>query len=65
MAKSIMVVMDANRSEGNVEAVDWALNYVVRPRDTLTVLGVLHELRKKPPASSCFISKLFPPYEHV
>lgn len=55
MAKSIIVVMDANRSEGK-EAVDWALNYVVRPMDTLIVLDVLHELRK---------SRLLPPVSLV
>ncbi|XP_058082191.1 probable serine/threonine-protein kinase PBL28 [Magnolia sinica] len=49
--ESVIVVMDANRSRGNVSALKWALNNVVRPKDTVVVLGILCECGKK---SSCF-----------
>lgn len=47
-----MVVMDANRSKGSVDAVCWALKHVVRPGDTVVVLGILCELGRK--TTSCF-----------
>ncbi|KAL6010729.1 hypothetical protein ACLOJK_001170 [Asimina triloba] len=49
--ESVIVVMDASRSQGNVAALRWALNHIVRPKDTVIVLGVLGEFGKK---SSCF-----------
>lgn len=48
---SVIVVMDANRNKGNVDALDWALKHVVCPKDTVIVLGVLCEFGKK---ISCF-----------
>ncbi|KAF8405725.1 hypothetical protein HHK36_007802 [Tetracentron sinense] len=49
--ESVIVVMDANRNKGSVDALNWALNHVVRPKDTVVVLGILGEFGKK---SSCF-----------
>ncbi|PIA59730.1 hypothetical protein AQUCO_00400555v1 [Aquilegia coerulea] len=49
--ESVIVVMDANRNKGNVDALDWALNRVVRPKDTVIVLGIICEFGKK---TSCF-----------
>ncbi|KAF5206812.1 hypothetical protein FRX31_003604 [Thalictrum thalictroides] len=43
--------MDANRNKGNVDALDWALNRVVRPKDTVIVVGTICEFGKK---TSCF-----------
>ncbi|GMP39255.1 hypothetical protein CsSME_00010166 [Camellia sinensis var. sinensis] len=42
-AESVVVVMDANHRKVSVEAVDWAIKHIVRPRDTVVVLGVLSE----------------------
>ncbi|KAL5787422.1 hypothetical protein ACOSP7_004371 [Xanthoceras sorbifolium] len=50
----VIVVVDANRDKGNMEALDWALKHVVRPRDSIVVLGVLYDLGKKNYSSSCF-----------
>ncbi|EOX98061.1 Kinase protein with adenine nucleotide alpha hydrolases-like domain, putative isoform 2 [Theobroma cacao] len=50
--ESVIVVMDANRNKGMVDVVDWALKHVVRPKDTVIVVGVLADIRKK--NSSCF-----------
>ncbi|XP_068659983.1 PTI1-like tyrosine-protein kinase At3g15890 [Aristolochia californica] len=50
---SVIVVLDATRSCGNLDALTWALNSVVRPRDTVIVLGIMSEIgtgRK----NSCF-----------
>ncbi|KAK3006849.1 hypothetical protein RJ639_016582 [Escallonia herrerae] len=52
--ESIIVVMDANRSKGSLDALDWAINTIVHPNDTVVVLGVLTELGKKPSQTSCF-----------
>ncbi|XP_019078958.1 uncharacterized protein LOC104881004 [Vitis vinifera] len=49
--ESVIVVMDANRSKASVDAVCWALKHVVRPKDTVVVLGILCELGRK---TSCF-----------
>ena len=49
--EKVIVVMDANRSKVSVDAVCWALKYVVRPKDTVVVLGILCELGRK---TSCF-----------
>ncbi|KAF9592612.1 hypothetical protein IFM89_016260 [Coptis chinensis] len=49
--ESVIVVMDANRNKGNADALDWALNRVVRPKDTVIVLGIICEFGKK---TSCF-----------
>ncbi|XP_077243445.1 putative serine/threonine-protein kinase PBL16 [Tasmannia lanceolata] len=49
--ESVIVVMDADRNRGKVDALNWALNNVVRPKDTVIVLGVLCDCCKK---SSCF-----------
>ncbi|KAK6945604.1 3-Oxoacyl-[acyl-carrier-protein (ACP)] synthase III, C-terminal [Dillenia turbinata] len=48
--ETVIVVIDANRSKG-LDAVDWALNHVVKPRDVVIVLGILCEFGKK---NSCF-----------
>ncbi|OMP01546.1 hypothetical protein COLO4_11790 [Corchorus olitorius] len=50
--ESVIVVMDANRNKGMVDAVDWALKHVVRPKDAVIVVGVLRDIGKKTP--SCF-----------
>ncbi|KAK3011332.1 hypothetical protein RJ639_011719, partial [Escallonia herrerae] len=52
--ESIIVVMDANRSKGSLDALEWAINTIVHPNDTVVVLGVLTELGKKPSQTSCF-----------
>ncbi|KDP38873.1 hypothetical protein JCGZ_05030 [Jatropha curcas] len=49
--ESVIVVMDANRSKGNMDALDWALKHVVRRQDTVIVIGVSSDLGKK---NSCF-----------
>lgn len=49
--ESVIVVMDANRNRGNVDALDWALNRVVRPNDNVIVIGIICEFGKK---TSCF-----------
>ncbi|XAR55224.1 Non-specific serine/threonine protein kinase [Bertholletia excelsa] len=51
--ESVTVVLDANRSKVRVDALDWAIKHVVRPRDTIFLLGVLSEVGKKR-SSSCF-----------
>lgn len=48
----VIVVMDANKEKVNVNAVEWALNNVVSPRDSVIVLGVLHEIGRR--NYSCF-----------
>lgn len=41
------MVMEENRDKrGNVEALNWALKHVVRPHDTVLVLGILREFGK-------------------
>ena len=50
--ESVIVVTDANRNKGMVDAVDWALKHVVRPKDIVIVVGVLGDIGKK--NSSCF-----------
>ncbi|KAF2319773.1 hypothetical protein GH714_018688 [Hevea brasiliensis] len=49
--ESVIVVMDANRSKGSMDALDWALKSVVRRQDTVIVLGVSCAFGKK---NSCF-----------
>ncbi|KAI7993011.1 putative LRR receptor-like serine/threonine-protein kinase [Camellia lanceoleosa] len=50
--ESVIVVMNANRNKVSVEALDWAIKHVVRPRDTVIVLGVLSDFGKKTCSSS-------------
>ncbi|PON60087.1 Mitogen-activated protein kinase kinase kinase [Trema orientale] len=56
MRECVIVVMDASKSKGSMEALDWALKNVVRPRDTILVLGVLYEFfsNKLKNSYSCF-----------
>ncbi|XP_038708830.1 probable receptor-like protein kinase At1g80640 [Tripterygium wilfordii] len=49
--KSVIVVIDANRSKGSIDAVDWAMKHVVRPGDTLVILGIICGIGRK---MSCF-----------
>ncbi|XP_056163340.1 probable serine/threonine-protein kinase At1g01540 [Syzygium oleosum] len=49
--ETVMVVMDANRSRGNVHAIEWALRHVARRGHTVLVLGLLCEIGKR---ASCF-----------
>lgn len=49
--ESVIVVMNANRSKGAMDALDWALKRVVRRQDTVIVLGVSGGFGKK---NSCF-----------
>lgn len=54
--EAVIVAVDADRTKGTVEAVEWALKHVVRPRDIVLVLGVFNDqLAKK---NSCFPFKL-------
>lgn len=50
-SESVLVVMNANRNKGSMDALEWALKHVVRRRDTVIVLGVIYEFGEK---SSCF-----------
>ncbi|XP_062114584.1 probable receptor-like serine/threonine-protein kinase At5g57670 [Humulus lupulus] len=55
----LIVVVDASRSKVSMEALDWALKNVVRPRDNILVLAVLYDnfsfpINKKTPTSVCF-----------
>ncbi|CAM8944935.1 unnamed protein product [Rhodiola kirilowii] len=44
----VVMVIDENRDKrGNVEALNWALKHVVRPRDTVLVLGILRDFGTK------------------
>lgn len=53
--EAVIVAVDANRSKGSVEAVEWALGHLVRPGDILLVLGVLlDDLLGNPKKHSCF-----------
>ncbi|XP_028079070.1 receptor-like cytosolic serine/threonine-protein kinase RBK1 isoform X3 [Camellia sinensis] len=63
-AESVVVVMDANHRKVSVEAVDWAIKHIVRPRDTVVVLGVLSEVGKKTTTSSSSSSSSCLPF-HV
>ncbi|CAN6678549.1 unnamed protein product [Malus baccata var. baccata] len=53
---AVIVAVNANRTTGSVEAVEWALKYVVKPGDVLLILGVFtdHPAKK----NSCFPVKL-------
>lgn len=51
--ESIIVVNDVKRCKKCLEALDWAIKHVVRPKDTVIFLGVLSEVRKKSSAA-CF-----------
>ncbi|KAK1430228.1 hypothetical protein QVD17_12818 [Tagetes erecta] len=46
--ETVIVVMNGNKGKGSLDALDWAINYIVGPRDTVVVLGVLPEIGKKP-----------------
>lgn len=48
----VIVVVDANRNKENVDALEWAINHVVRPRDIVLFLGVLRDFGKR--NYSCF-----------
>lgn len=50
---SVIVVLDANRNKGSVDALDWAIKHIVQPKDTVVVLGLLSEVGKRP-SNSCF-----------
>ncbi|KAL7582561.1 hypothetical protein Lser_V15G46140 [Lactuca serriola] len=50
--ENVIVVLDGNRGKGSLDALDWAIKYIVGPNDTVVVLGVLPEIGKKP-APSC------------
>lgn len=52
--ETVLVVVNANRGgKGSMEALNWALKSIVRPRDTVIVLGVIFESCSKL-KSSCF-----------
>ncbi|KAL3538551.1 hypothetical protein ACH5RR_001917 [Cinchona calisaya] len=51
--ESVIVVNDAKRFKGSLEVLEWAINNVVRPKDTVIFLAVLSEVRKKFSAA-CF-----------
>ncbi|KAI3707853.1 hypothetical protein L2E82_36731 [Cichorium intybus] len=50
--ENVIVVMDGNRGKGSLDALEWAIKYIVGPNDTVVVLGVLPEIGRKP-APSC------------
>ncbi|XP_024960545.1 probable serine/threonine-protein kinase At1g01540 isoform X1 [Cynara cardunculus var. scolymus] len=52
IGESVMVVMDRNRGKASLDALEWAIKYIVGPNDTVVVLGVLPEIGKKA-APSC------------
>ncbi|XP_028949394.1 proline-rich receptor-like protein kinase PERK14 [Malus sylvestris] len=55
--EAVIVAVDANRTKGSMEAVEWALKHVVKPGDIFLVLGVFtidHHVKK----NSCFPFKL-------
>ncbi|KAL8264831.1 hypothetical protein R6Q59_022961 [Mikania micrantha] len=45
--ETVIVVMNGNRGKGNLDALEWAIKYIVGPKDTVVVLGVLPEIGKK------------------
>ncbi|XP_048128500.1 probable serine/threonine-protein kinase PBL25 isoform X2 [Rhodamnia argentea] len=49
--ETVMVVLDANRSRGNLHALEWALRHVVRRGHTVLVLGIFCKIGKR---ASCF-----------
>ncbi|KAL6180576.1 hypothetical protein ACLB2K_047237 [Fragaria x ananassa] len=51
--EAVIVALDAKRSRGSVEIVEWAFRYLVRPGDILLVLGVLQD-DQLPKKHSCF-----------
>ncbi|PWA95345.1 Protein kinase-like domain-containing protein [Artemisia annua] len=46
--ETVIVVMDGNRGKGSLDALEWAIKYIVGSNYTLVVLGVLPEIGKKP-----------------
>lgn len=54
--EAVVVAVDADRTKGTMEAVEWALKHVVRPRDIFLVLGVFND--QLPKKNSCFPFKL-------
>nr|GEX40670.1 protein kinase-like domain-containing protein [Tanacetum cinerariifolium] len=44
---TVIVVMDGNTGKGSLDALEWAIKYIVGSNDTLVVLGVLPEIGKK------------------
>ncbi|XP_048439338.1 proline-rich receptor-like protein kinase PERK14 [Pyrus x bretschneideri] len=54
--EAVIVAVDANRTKGSMEAIEWALKHVVKPGDIFLVLGVFttdHHAK-----NSCFPFKL-------
>ncbi|KAL4580709.1 hypothetical protein LXL04_016911 [Taraxacum kok-saghyz] len=49
--ENVIVVMNGNRGKGNLDALEWAIKYIVGPNDTVVVLGVLPEIGRKPTPS--------------
>ncbi|KAJ0592507.1 putative protein kinase RLK-Pelle-LRR-V family [Helianthus annuus] len=39
--------MNGNKGKGSLDALEWAIKYIVGPKDTVVVLGVLPEIGKK------------------
>ncbi|XP_028962259.2 probable receptor-like serine/threonine-protein kinase At5g57670 [Malus domestica] len=54
--EAVIVAVDANRTKGSVEAVEWALKHIVKPGDTFLVLGFFTDHHAK--KNSCFPFKL-------
>ncbi|KAK8529910.1 hypothetical protein V6N13_102801 [Hibiscus sabdariffa] len=52
--ESVIVVADASRIKGMVNALDWALEHVVRRKDTVIAIGVWGDTRKKINVCHCF-----------
>ncbi|KAJ0600080.1 hypothetical protein HanIR_Chr03g0112491 [Helianthus annuus] len=45
--ETVIVVMNGNKGKGSLDALEWAIKYIVGPKDTVVVLGVLPEIGKK------------------
>ncbi|XP_071740420.1 serine/threonine-protein kinase-like protein At3g51990 [Rutidosis leptorrhynchoides] len=45
--ETILVVMDGNRGKGSLDALEWAIKYIVCHNETIVVVGVLPEIGKK------------------
>lgn len=53
VGESVIVVMNGNREKGNMDALEWAIKYIVGPKYTIVVLGVLPEEIGRKPNPSC------------
>ncbi|KAI3755221.1 hypothetical protein L1987_55017 [Smallanthus sonchifolius] len=45
--ETVIVVINGNKGKGSLDALKWAIKYLVGPKDTVVVLGVLPEIGKR------------------